>query len=65
MKDRPSGGISEPKEPFAHPHAPMEDLMEIIRLIIPSIYEDIIFLSNKISSHCMFSIVNYTFGPSK
>ena len=31
MKDRPTGGISEPKEPFAHEHAPMEDLLEIIR----------------------------------
>ena len=31
MKDRPTGGISEPKEPFAHENAPMEDLLEIIR----------------------------------
>lgn len=34
--DRPSGGISEPKAPFAHQHPPMEDLMEIIRDIKPT-----------------------------
>jgi len=34
--DRPSGGISEPKAPFAHEHQPMEDLMEIIRDIKPT-----------------------------
>jgi hypothetical protein len=31
VKDRPSGGISEPKQPFAHEHQPLEDLLEIIR----------------------------------
>ncbi|XP_023334283.1 NADP-dependent malic enzyme [Eurytemora carolleeae] len=36
VKDRPSGGISKPKAPFAHPHEPMEDLMEIIRSIKPT-----------------------------
>lgn len=34
--DRPAGGISEPKAPFAHPHQPMEDLMEIIKDIKPT-----------------------------
>jgi hypothetical protein len=32
VKNRPAGGISEPKAPFAHEHAPVEDLLEIIRL---------------------------------
>ena len=36
VKDRPSGGISEPREPFAHEHAPVEDLMEIISEIKPT-----------------------------
>merc|ERR1712142_262430 len=36
VKDRPEGGISEPKEPFAHEHAPVSDLMEIIKDIKPT-----------------------------
>merc|ERR1719266_466989 len=36
VKDRPDGGISEPKEPFAHEHAPVKDLMEIIGDIKPT-----------------------------
>lgn len=36
VKDRPDGGISEPKEPFAHEHGPMTDLMEIIEDIKPT-----------------------------
>jgi len=36
VKDRPDGGISEPKEPFAHEHAPVKDLMEIIKDIKPT-----------------------------
>jgi len=36
-KDRPTGGISEPKEPFAHPHPPMTDLLDIIRDIKPTV----------------------------
>jgi len=34
--DRPTGGISEPKAPFAHPHEPMEDLMQIIKDVKPT-----------------------------
>jgi len=37
VRDRPEGGISEPKEPFAHPHPPMKDLMEIIRDVRPTV----------------------------
>jgi len=36
VKGRPEGGISEPKEPFAHEHAPLKDLMEIIKDIKPT-----------------------------
>merc|ERR1712142_1372610 len=36
VKNRPEGGISEPKEPFAHEHAPVSDLMEIIKDIKPT-----------------------------
>jgi len=36
VKDRPDGGISEPKEPFAHQHEPVKDLMEIIKDIKPT-----------------------------
>ena len=36
VKDRPEGGISEPKAPFAHAHAPVQDLMEIISDIKPT-----------------------------
>ena len=31
VKDRPTGGISEHKAPFAHVHKPMEDLEEIVK----------------------------------
>ena len=37
VKDRPSGGISEHKKPFAHVHKPMEDLGEIVKDLKPSI----------------------------
>merc|ERR1711884_953196 len=36
VKDRPEGGISEPKDPFAHEHAPVSALMEIIKDIKPT-----------------------------
>merc|ERR550532_2830477 len=36
VRDRPEGGISEPKEPFAHAHEPVSDLMEIIKDIKPT-----------------------------
>jgi len=36
VKDRPEGGISAPKEPFAHEHEPVSDLMEIIKDIKPT-----------------------------
>jgi len=36
VKNRPEGGISEPKEPFAHEHEPVKDLMEIIKDIKPT-----------------------------
>ena len=37
VKDRPSGGITHHKEPFAHPHQPMEDLGEIVKELKPSV----------------------------
>ena len=36
VRDRPEGGISEPKQPFAHEHAPLTDLMEIIKDVKPT-----------------------------
>jgi len=37
VKDRPQGGISDHKAPFAHEHAPMEDLDEIVKELKPSV----------------------------
>merc|ERR1719367_1641548 len=37
VEGRPKGGISEHKAPFAHPHAPMEELNEIVRELKPSV----------------------------
>ncbi|XP_065157600.1 NADP-dependent malic enzyme-like isoform X3 [Atheta coriaria] len=36
VKDRPSGGISEHKAPFAHEHAPIADLTEVVKVIKPT-----------------------------
>merc|ERR1719334_2315414 len=36
VKDRPEGGITEHKDPFAHEHAPMADLGEIVRELKPT-----------------------------
>ena len=36
VKGRPEGGISEHKAPFAHEHAPMKDLAEIVRDLRPT-----------------------------
>jgi len=36
VKDRATGGISEPKAPFAHPHQHLEDLLEIVNDIKPT-----------------------------
>ena len=33
---RPEGGISAHKAPFAHEHAPMKDLAEIVRDLKPT-----------------------------
>ena len=33
---RPEGGISEHKAPFAHEHAPMKDLGDIVKEIKPT-----------------------------
>jgi len=35
--DRPTGGISEHKAPFAHPHRPMTELNEIVAEIKPTV----------------------------
>jgi len=37
VADRPAGGISHHKEPFAHQHAPMEDLGEIVKKLKPTV----------------------------
>jgi len=37
VKDRPEGGISDHKAPFAHEHEPMADLGEIVKKIKPTI----------------------------
>ena len=37
VKDRPKGGISEHKAPFAHEHAPMDDLGDMVNELKPSI----------------------------
>lgn len=37
VKDRPTGGISEHKEPFAHEHAPVDTLAEAVEELKPTI----------------------------
>ncbi|XP_058791867.1 NADP-dependent malic enzyme-like isoform X2 [Phymastichus coffea] len=37
VKNRPSGGISEHKEPFARDHAPVSSLAEVVKLAKPSV----------------------------
>ena len=36
VEGRPEGGISDHKAPFAHKHAPMKDLGEIVKEIKPT-----------------------------
>lgn len=36
VKDRPEGGITTHKAPFAHPHEPMKELNEIVKDIKPT-----------------------------
>ena len=36
MKDRPEGGISSHKAPFAHAHSPMKELGDIVKEIKPT-----------------------------
>merc|ERR1712241_680593 len=36
VKDRPKGGISEHKAPFAHEHAPMDDLGDVVNELKPT-----------------------------
>ena len=37
VEGRAKGGITEHKAPFAHPHAPMEELNEIVKELKPSV----------------------------
>lgn len=37
VKDRPSGGISEHKAPYAQNHAPIETLTDVVKQVKPSI----------------------------
>merc|ERR1719328_650964 len=37
VKDRPSGGISDHKAPFAHEHEPMSELEDIVRTLKPTV----------------------------
>ena len=37
VADRPSGGISEHKAPFAHPHKPMTELEDIVDELKPTV----------------------------
>merc|ERR1712227_1095057 len=37
VKERPAGGLSSHKMPFAHPHEPMEELADIVRKLKPTV----------------------------
>ena len=37
VKDRPTGGLSSHKEPFAHVHAPMAELGDIVKELKPTV----------------------------
>lgn len=37
VKDRPEGGISEHKALYAHPHAPVKTLTDVVKVIKPSV----------------------------
>merc|ERR1711874_310337 len=37
VKDRPAGGLTEHKMPFAHPHEPMKELGDIVKELKPSV----------------------------
>ena len=37
VKDRPDGGLTEHKMPFAHPHEPMKELGAIVKELKPSV----------------------------
>merc|ERR1712001_719766 len=37
VKDRPAGGLTEHKMPFAHPHEPMKELGDIVKELKPTV----------------------------
>lgn len=37
VKNRPEGGISEHKATFAHEHAPIKDLVDVVKTLKPSV----------------------------
>lgn len=37
VKDRPEGGLNEHKQRFAHPHAPVKTLKEVVNIIRPTV----------------------------
>ena len=41
-KDRPDGGLTEHKMPFAHPHEPMKELGAIVKELKPSVLKKLI-----------------------
>lgn len=79
VADRPEGGISEHKLPFAHQHEPMADLGEIVKKLKPTVLigaavrirrarfdllVGVVFVANNlVLQHCEIMIAVHSGGP--
>ena len=63
VKDRPSGGISEHKAPFAHEHEPMTELGEIVKKLKPTVLIGAAAVPNVFTAEIIRDMATFNTAP--
>ena len=63
VKDRPSGGISEHKAPFAHQHEPMEELGDIVKTLKPTVLIGAAAVPNVFTAEIIRDMATFNTAP--
>merc|ERR1711978_816261 len=63
VKDRPAGGLSSHKMPFAHPHEPMEDLADIVRKLKPTVLIGAAAIPNMFTPEIIRDMASFNKNP--
>merc|ERR1712038_1751583 len=63
VKDRPSGGISDHKAPFAHEHEPMSDLGDIVKTLRPTVLIGAAAIPNVFTAEIIRDMATFNTNP--